>query len=385
LNTVGGPQYLGDLTDSTPTTAHIERHAKIVSDMAQVRRVIAAASEIASAGFDRPRDIAKYLGDASHKIMSATERRGVNEPKPMAHFIQRLFERIEAALDRGQRTIGMLTGFEQLDALTGGMFGGQLIVIAGRPGMGKSAFALNIAENIASGRIKDTSPKHVLFFTLEMPGDEFAARSMSGESRVDQSRLRTSMLSQDDMTALTHAAARLFNAPISVDESGSVNVMDIRAKAMRAKQRGELDLIIIDYLQLMDHGDAERRDAAIGNTTRALKRLAKQLDVPVIALAQLNRAPETRPGKDRRPQLADLRESGDIEQDADVVLFVFRPEVYDRKDPALRGVAEVIIAKQRNGPTETVPLRFVRELARFENIEREDVAGPQPTHWSDDE
>jgi replicative DNA helicase len=248
------------------------------------------------------------------------------------------------------------------------MHPGQLIIIAARPAMGKTSFILNIALNSAV-----TSGKPVLFFSLEMPRVELANRLMCAEARVDQGRLRTNLLTQDDVTALTASANRLHSLPIYIDDSGDLTLLELRAKARRVRNERGLSLIVIDYLQLMksSRDKVESREREISEISRGLKSLAKELGVPIVALSQLNRGCETRPGKDKRPMMSDLRESGAIEQDADVIMFIYRDEVYNR-DTEDKGIAEIIIAKQRNGPTDTIRLRFVRELTKFENLALDD-------------
>ena len=364
LNTVGGTQYLGELTDTIPTIAHIEQHARIVADLAQVRRMIGAAHEIVGRGYGDRGTADAFLDFSAAKVFEIAQKRSKSSLVPLEQAIQEAFERIEKTLERGARITGTETGFRDLDTLTAGMHPGQLIIIAARPAMGKTSLVLNIATHAAA-----SAAKPVLFFSLEMPRVELANRMMCGEARIDQSRLRSNMLTQDDMTALTAAASKLFSQPIYIDDSGDLTLLDLRAKARRMKTERDLSLIVVDYLQLMkaSRDGSESREREISEISRGLKSLAKELEVPIVALSQLNRAAETRPGKDRRPQLSDLRESGAIEQDADVVMFIYRDEVYNR-DTDDKGIAEVIIAKQRNGPTDTVRLRFVRELTRFENL-----------------
>jgi replicative DNA helicase len=256
--------------------------------------------------------------------------------------------------------------------MTAGMHDGQLIIIAARPAMGKTSLILNITQHAAAA-----AAKPVLFFSFEMPRVELGNRMVCAEARIDQNRGRTNMLTQDDFRELTAAAARVFGLPVFIDDSGENTLSDIRAKSRRMKVTDGLGLVVIDYLQLMKGEDRNGRDRGreqeISEISRGLKALAKELEVPIVALSQLNRAAETRPGKDRRPQLSDLRESGAIEQDADVVIFIYRDEVYNR-DSDDRGIAEIIVAKQRNGPTDTVRLRFIRELTKFENLSEDDRA-----------
>ena len=287
---------------------------------------------------------------------------------PLEQVIIEAFERIENTMPRGARITGTETGFRDLDTLTSGLHGGQLIIIAARPAMGKTSLVLNL-----TGSAAESSKKPVLFFSLEMPRVELANRLMCAEARIDQSRLRSNMLTQDDMTTLTAAANKLHTLPIYIDDSGDLTLLELRAKARRIKADRDMSLIVIDYLQLMkaSREKQESREREISEISRGLKGLAKELDVPIVALSQLNRGCETRPGKDKRPMLADLRESGAIEQDADVVMFIYRDEVYNR-DTEDKGIAELIIAKQRNGPTDTVRLRFIRELTKFENLAADD-------------
>ena len=368
LNTVGGAQYLGELTDTIPTIAHIESHARIVSDQAGVRRMIEVAHEIVARGYGEHGTADQFLDHAASRVFEVAQKRSKSTLIPLEQVIIEAFERIENTLVRGARITGTETGFRDLDTLTSGLHGGQLIIIAARPAMGKTSLVLNLTSSAA-----ETSGKPVLFFSLEMPRIELANRLMCAEARIDQSRLRSNLLTQDDMTTLTAAANKLHKLPIYIDDSGDLTLLELRAKARRIKADRDMSLIIIDYLQLMkaSREKQESREREISEISRGLKGLAKELDVPIIALSQLNRGCETRPGKDKRPMLADLRESGAIEQDADVVMFIYRDEVYNR-DTEDKGIAELIIAKQRNGPTDTVRLRFIRELTKFENLAADD-------------
>ena len=364
LNTVGGAQYLGELTDALATTAHVESHARIVADLAGVRRMIEVAHEIVARGYGERGDAEQFLDFAAAKVFEVAQKRSKTTLVELEKAILDAFARIEATNQRGAAISGLTSGFRDLDKLTAGRHPGQLIIIAARPAMGKTSLALTLTGNSAKA-----AGAPVLFFSLEMPRVELANRLMCAEGRVDQSKLRTNLLSQDDMSALTRAANSLYKLPIYIDDSGDLTLVDLRAKARKMKAERGLALIVIDYLQLMkaSRERMESREREISEISRGLKGLAKELEIPIIALSQLNRAVETRPGKDKRPMLADLRESGAIEQDADVVMFIYRDEVYNR-DSEERGVAELIIAKQRNGPTDTVKLRFVRELTRFENL-----------------
>jgi len=371
LNTVGGAQYLGELTDTIPTVAHAESHARIVADLAGVRRMIEVAHEIIGRGYGERGNAESFLDYAASKVFEVAQKRAKSTLIPLDQVILEAFERLEHSLNHGARTSGTETGFRDLDNLTAGMHGGQLIIIAARPAMGKTSLVLNLATNAVVSTMKP-----VLVFSLEMPRVELANRLMCAEARVDQSRLRSNLLTQDEVTALTSAANKLHSLPMYIDDSGDLTLLELRSKARRIKNERDMSLIIIDYLQLMkaSRDKMESREREISEISRGLKSLAKELDVPIIALSQLNRACETRPGKDKRPMLADLRESGAIEQDADVVMFIYRDEVYNR-DTEDKGIAELIIAKQRNGPTDTVRLRFIRELTKFENLALDD-GGP---------
>ena len=371
INAVGGAQYLGDLLDTTATTAHIERHARIVADLAQVRRLIHATAEINAKGYT-PGDVTEYLDASAARVTELCQRQGTGEPVWLERGLTEAFERIEQTAARGASITGASTGYADLDALLAGLHPGEFTIIAARPAMGKTSLALNLAPVVA----RETG-KPALIFSLEMPRIELVNRMLCAEARVDQARLRTNLLGADDMQALTDAAQRLFAIRVAID-AGDASLYDIRAKARRMKQKHGLACVIVDYLQLM-RGTGDSREQEIAGISRGLKLLATELDVPVIALSQLNRAPEMRPGKDRRPQLSDLRESGAIEQDADNVLFIYRDEMYNR-DSEDKGVAEIIIAKQRNGPTGIVRLRWLQELTRFENFAEDDERRARPIH-----
>ncbi len=368
LNTVGGAQYLGELTDTIPTIAHVESHARIVADLAGVRRMIEVAHEIVARGYGERGNAEAFLDFAAAKVFEVAQKRAKSNLVPLEQAIIEAFARIENVLENGLRISGLETGFRDLDTLTAGMHPGQLIIIAARPAMGKTSFILNIALNAAV-----SSGKPVLFFSLEMPRVELANRLMCAEARVDQGRLRTNLLTQDDVTALTASANRLHALPMYIDDSGDLTLLELRAKARRVRNERGLSMIIIDYLQLMksSRDKVESREREISEISRGLKSLAKELGVPIVALSQLNRGCETRPGKDKRPMMSDLRESGAIEQDADVIMFIYRDEVYN-PDTEDKGLAEIIIAKQRNGPTDTIRLRFVRELTKFESLALDD-------------
>lgn len=375
LHTIGGAQYLDELTDTVPSISHIEAHARIVADLGMRRRMVYAAQEIVTRGMTEEGTIDAFLEFASAAVFEVARHRAQGTLVPLEAAIIEAYERLERATREGVRVTGIPTGFRDLDTLTAGMHNGQLIIIAARPAMGKTSFAMGLALNAVRA-----IQKPVLVFSLEMPRLELTNRMLCAEARVDLSRLRANLVTQDDLNALTQAANLLHQQPIFLDDSGDLTLLELRAKARRLKTERGLGLIVIDYLQLMraSRERAESREREVAEISRSLKALAKELDVPIVALSQLNRGCETRPGKNKRPMLSDLRESGAIEQDADVVMFLYRDEVYNR-DTEDKGVAELILAKQRNGPTDTVRLRFVRALTRFENLAQDQNVFPDAT------
>lgn len=369
LNTVGGPQYLGELTDDIPTVAHVESHARIVARLAVERRVITAAMDTVTEGLQGGGE--GFIDRAVARMAEAAKQADQGGTFLFDDCVIEAFDRIEAAALSGRKILGVPTGFRDLDNLTAGMHGGQLIVVAARPAMGKTAFVLDVAGHAAAA-----IGRPVVIFSLEMPRVELTNRLLCSEARVDLLNLRTGTMSQDDVTALTRAANAIHKLPIYINDGADITPAEVRSICLRLKARSPegLGMVAIDYLQLMRFqrggGASESREREVADISRALKNLAKELDAPVMALSQLNRGCETRPGKNKRPMLADLRESGAIEQDADVVMFIYRDEVYNR-DSQDKGIAEVILAKQRNGPTDTVRLRFVRSITRFENLAQE--------------
>jgi replicative DNA helicase len=364
LESIGGTAYLTELFEYMPSAANVDHHARIVAEKAVLRRLIEAATSITEESY-RGAEAAEMVLDRAQErifdISSARTRRGFI---PMREVVMETFEIIQELYDKKSHVTGLESGFIDLDAKTAGFQKTDLIIVAGRPSMGKTSFCLNVAEHCA---IKNRVP--VAIFSLEMAKEQVAQRMLCSQSRVDGHRLRTGYLRDAEWTVLTRAASELSDAPIYIDDTPGVSVLELRAKARRlAMEVKSLGLIIVDYLQLMRGGDdAENRQQEISRISQALKSLAKELGVPVIALSQLSRAVEQR-GGDRRPVLSDLRESGAIEQDADVVLFIYRPEVYDPENEENRGIAEVIIGKQRNGPIGSVRLAFLSPFARFENL-----------------
>jgi len=364
LQAVGGDEYLLQLTDVLPTVSNIESHAKIIREKSVVRRLIMAAHEVAARGYSDYGEFEQFLDQSEKAVFEVAKTRVRNPHEHIKQVIIRTFQQIQLASQSGERITGLPSGFERLDNMTAGMHPGDLIIVAGRPGMGKTSFALNIATYAA---LKNGTSCAV--FSLEMARDQLVRRMLASEARVDQGRLRQGVLSSDEMDRLIQAAGMLAETPMFVDDTGALPVMELRAKARRLKSEANLGLVIVDYLQLMrGPKNVDNREQEISYISQSLKALAKELDIPVVALSQLNRSVENRPGKDKRPQLSDLRESGAIEQDADIIMFVYRDEVYNRDDDATRGLAEIIIGKQRNGPVGVVPCRFFHEFTRFENL-----------------
>jgi len=363
LEEIGGATYLAGLLDTVPLAVNAQHYAKIVHDKACLRRLIEKSNEIARRCFQDRGDVDLVIDFAESAIFEISE----NKIKPSFYHIGKIIENNIDALEerQGNRTLvtGVATGFTKLDEITSGLQNSDLIIIAGRPGMGKTAFALNIAKNAAV----DTQVP-IAVFSLEMSKEQLSMRMLSSESRIDSSKMRKGFISQNDWMKITEAAGVLSEAPIYIDDSPNISVLEIRAKSRRLKLDKDIGLIIVDYVQLMKGpASAERRDLEISEISRSLKALAKELNIPVIALSQLNRELEKR--SDKRPQLADLRESGALEQDADVVAFIYREELYNRdENNPNKGKAEIIVAKQRNGPTGNVHLTFLDKYTRFENF-----------------
>jgi replicative DNA helicase len=377
LDAVGGASYLATLVSLVPTAANIKHHARIVREKAVLRKLIHSATDIITQSYEDSRtvvNIDELLDRAEKSIFEIAQGKIKDSFVSMKNIVGHSFAIVERLYEKKEMVTGLATGFLDLDERTSGFQQSDLIIIAGRPSMGKTAFCLNIAAYAAIEK-----GQSVAIFSLEMSKEQLVLRMLGSESRVDAHKLRTGHLSDRDWTPLSTAAGRLAEAPIFIDDTAAISVLETRAKARRLKADQGLDLIIVDYLQLMrGRGDEGSREQEISNISRSLKALAKELQVPVIALSQLNRAVETRPGKEKRPMLADLRESGAIEQDADVILFIYRDEVYNKCECPYdgeclcgqRGRAEVIIGKQRNGPIGKVDLTFVNRYTRFENAEK---------------
>lgn len=392
LQQVGGTPYLAQLTDATPAVAHVEAHANVVRQKWRLRRLIATCQHYAAVGYGDCGDVQLFIDSAEQSVFDLARQPEGTAVRPVKDAIHGAFDIMVAASKRGGGITGISTGFEQIDRKCAGLHKGDLYIVAARPGMGKTAFVLNLALNVALPRRISADPSEpngsaqvdapgfgVAFFSLEMPREQLASRILASEARVDVSRIRTGSIRNEDWNKLTDAAARVGRLPIWLDDTPAISLLDLRAKIRRLKADIErqmpelpdaegLGLVVIDYLQLMQgRRDAGSREQEISELSRGLKQLAKEMAVPVIALSQLNRSVETRATKDKRPQLSDLRESGAIEQDADTILFIYRDEYYFPESPD-RGVAEVIIAKQRNGPTGKVRVKFFPEYTRFDNL-----------------
>ncbi len=376
LEAVGGAAYLAQLGDMVLAPDNVDHYASLVRNKSLLREFIAATHRAIDEAYSRQDQPEQALEEAEKAIFAATGRRLGAEVSPIREVVVSAMDRIEQRFRNKGLISGVPTGFSKLDQLTTGLQPGDLIIIAGRPSMGKTALALNIAANAAGD-----GGKAALIFSLEMSKEQLAFRLLCSEARVSGSKMRSGFLSEkQDFPALIQAADRLSRAPIFIDDTPALSALELRAKARRLSSRHDLGLVLVDYLQLMRgrRGRFDNREQEISEISRSLKALAKELNVPVVALSQLNRKVEDRPG-DKRPMLADLRESGAIEQDADVIAFIYRKKVYKKRDdPEEPGdnVAEVIIGKQRNGPTGIVKLVFLDDLTRFEDLAYESEEEP---------
>lgn len=364
-NEIGGLAYLGELAKNTPSAANITAYADIVYERAILRELITVGTIITESAFEpQGRASVEILDEAEKKVFDIAERGARGQgPENIRSIVAKALDNIEKRFQDNSVITGISTGFTDLDKLTTGMQPGDLIIVAGRPSMGKTILGMNIAEHAAI-----RSQKAVLVFSLEMPGEAIAMRMLASIGRIDQNKLRTGKLAEEDWTRLTSAVGLLSEAKLYIDETPALTPMELRARARRiARERDQqLGLIVVDYLQLMrGQSNSENRTAEISEISRSLKTLAKELNVPVIALSQLNRSLEQRPNK--RPVMSDLRESGAIEQDADLIAFIYRDEVYHEDSPD-KGTAEIIIGKQRNGPIGTLRLTFAGQYARFDNF-----------------
>lgn len=368
LEEVGGASYLASLVDSVPTAANIIYYAKIVKEKSILRKLISTATEIVTQSYQDGKDLEDFLDEAEQAIFRISEHRVKPAFFPIKEIVKESFKVIEKLYEKKELITGVPSGFKDLDRKTAGFQNADLIIVAGRPSMGKTAFCLNFAQHAA---INVRIPTAI--FSLEMSKEQLAIRMLCSEARVDSARLRSGFLSESDWPKLTMAAGALSDAPIFIDDAPAISVLELRAKARRLKADRGLGLVIVDYLQLMKgRSGVERREQEISEISRSLKALAKELNIPVIAISQLSRKTEERTG--RRPQLSDLRESGAIEQDADVIIFIYRDEVYN-PDSDRKGLSEVIIGKQRNGPTGKVELTFLSEYTTFKDLFRGDYDG----------
>ena len=374
LESVGGPGALALLVEHASIAAHLSAYAGIVRDMAVLRELIQTSTQIIGQAFEAKEDVQTLVDDAERKIFGLAERRLEGSALPVGKILKNTFQYIERLYERKEHVTGVATGFEKLDLETSGLQPADFVIIAGRPSMGKTAFALNIAQHVGVAlRGK------VLVLSLEMSAPQLVQRMLCSEAKVDSQAVRTGRLSASDWHRLTAAAGRLSEAAIFIDDSPGLTVLEARAKARRMKAEHGLDLLVIDYLQLMrGRASMESRQQEISEISRSLKALAKELSVPVVALSQLSRAVESRATRDFRPQLSDLRESGALEQDADLILFLYRQSAYKEDlPPDEANITEVIIGKQRNGPVGTIKVVFLPQYARFENV-AEFHRQPQP-------
>ncbi|MBX7136667.1 MAG: replicative DNA helicase [Oligoflexia bacterium] len=372
LEQCGGPENLARLSSAVPSSANVGYYARVVKEMSLRRKVIHEASMIISQAFDIEGEVEEFLDATEQKILGVSENRVRPSFHRVSDVIHDSIKLVEKLYNQKDMVTGVPTGFDKLNEFTAGFQPSDLIIIAARPSMGKTALALNMAQYIAIHSSTET-PRAVAFFTLEMSKEQLVLRMLCGEARVDNSKVRVGNLGDRDFPRLVEAASRISNAPIFLDDTPAVTVTEVRAKARRLHREHPLSLIIVDYLQLMRSPTySHSREQEISDISRSLKALAKELNVPVIALSQLNRSVESR--NDKRPQMSDLRESGAIEQDADIIMFIYRDEVYNKENSPDKGIAELIISKQRTGPTGTVRLAFSPEFTRFDSLFEGEVA-----------
>ena len=368
LQAAGGQEYIGVLLYAIPTAANVEYHAKIVREKALRRRLIQVAQELVVEAHESPADASELIDLAEHKVFQVSQQRGGEGFTRIKELLWPAMERIEQLREGGPLT-GVPSGFADLDKLTLGFQPADLVIVAARPSMGKTAFVLNIAQYAA---VEGNIP--VAIFSLEMSKESLVQRMLASEGFIDAQRLRSGKLTSQDHSNLAKAAALLGQAPIWIDDTPGLTLLELRSRARRLKAQADIQMVVVDYLQLLaGPPGAENRQQEISQISRSLKILAKELSLPVIALSQLSRAPEQRTGDNKRPQLSDLRESGAIEQDADIIAFLYREEYYLRdKTPEDKiGIAEIILAKHRNGPTGSIELRFFNNITRFENLDRD--------------
>jgi len=407
LAQVGGTPYLAQLADATPAIAHVENHARLIREKWRLRQLIATCQRVTAEGYAGCEDVQLFIDSAEQAVFDIARVPSQSTMVSAKDAIHRAFNILTETKNRGGGVTGIETGFRELDRMMSGFHPGDLYIVAGRPGMGKTSFVLNLAVNIASpkGGFReegqgDFEPpveepgNAVLFCSLEMPREQLAARLLSSEARVDMAGIRSAQLQREDWSKLTSAAATLSKLPLWIDDTPALTLLDLRAKIRRLQAeigRGDshvparkLGLVAIDYLQLMQgRRDAGSREQEISELSRGLKQLAKEMGVPVLALSQLNRAVETRTTKDKRPQLSDLRESGAIEQDADAIMFIYRDFYYFKENADKRHIAEIIVAKQRNGPTGAFETRFTEAYTRFDNLANEEYNFDEMDQFAD--
>jgi len=364
LEEVGGVSYLNDLLASVPTASNVDYYAKIVEEKAVLRRLIRTATVIATDAYSSEDTVDVLLDDAEKKILEVSQRKNVSGFQNIKDVVFQTFGKIEQLYSSRGEITGIPTGFTELDKMTAGFQPNDLIIVAARPSVGKTAFALNIAQNVAT-----KTGENVAIFSLEMGADQLVMRMLCAEGNINAQRLRTGSLEQEDWNKLTMAASSLAGTGIYIDDTPGIRVNEIRSKCRRLKQEHGLGMILIDYLQLIQGNGrgGENRQQEVSEISRSLKQLARELKVPLIALSQLSRSVESR--QDKRPMMSDIRESGSIEQDADIVAFLYRDDYYDKESES-KNIIEIIIAKQRNGPVGTVQLAFVKEYNKFVNLER---------------
>ncbi len=372
LEAVGGAAYVASLLDGVPRVSSVMHYARIVKEKSLLRKLIHSANEILVRGFSNEEDPLELLERAEKSIFNISQENIQGGFVQLQDLLTESYANIESLYERKELISGIPTGFHQLDRLTSGLRPSEVIIVAARPGLGKTSLVVNIAQNAASEH-----QKVVGIFSLEMAAQQLVTRMLCSEARVDSHKMRSGYLSKDDWKRLAKTMSKLARAQIFIDDTAGISVVEMRSKARRLKAEHGLDLLIVDYLQLMSgaspnsRGRFENRQQEISTISRSLKGLAKELNIPLIAVSQLSRAPEQRKG-DHRPQLSDLRESGSIEQDADLVLFLYREDLYKKEEnPDEEGIVQVIIGKQRNGPTGVVKLAFIDQWTKFENLARE--------------
>lgn len=392
LQQIGGTAYLAQLTDAIPTIAHVEAHGRVVREKWRLRRVIATCQDYAAVGYGDCGDVQSFIDQAEQAIFDLARQPEATSVVSLKQAIHGAFGILSEAAKRGGGITGFATGFHELDKKTAGLHPGDLYIVAARPGMGKTSFVLNLAAQLAETRRVALEGSNdpaqelgtgVVFFSLEMPREQLASRLLASDAMVDVSKIRSGNIGKDDWINLTESASKLGHLPLWLDDTPAIGLLDVRARVRRLQaeigrrssdgpKAERLGLVVIDYLQLMSgRVGAQSREQEISELSRGLKQLAKEMQVAVIALSQLNRSVETRTANNKRPQLSDLRESGAIEQDADCILFIYRDDYYNA-DSAAPDTAELIIAKQRNGPTGTISLRFNKACTRFENLASEE-------------